>query len=146
MKLPQATEHISQIFILRQLWIINYYSKSLSNNLSNESRNTGVSREISFLHFDSRVWSGGQQKYQCLCFHYWDYLTNFWHNNWQSLIDVVERLNFCRGLDCCLFLYLNRWLTCQIMAYHAIFLYCHQLSFYAYQAIKHYIKKQSVTM
>ena len=31
-------------------------------------------------------------KYQCLCFHHWDYLTNFWPNNWQSFIDVVERL------------------------------------------------------
>ena len=29
---------------------------------------------------------------QCLCFHYWDYLTNFWRNNWRSIIDVVERL------------------------------------------------------
>ena len=28
------------------------------------------------------------------CFHYWDFLTNFWRNNWQSIIDVVERLSF----------------------------------------------------
>ena len=35
-----------------------------------------------------------QQKHQWLCFHYWDYLTNFWHNNWRSIIDVVERLCF----------------------------------------------------
>ena len=27
---------------------------------------------------------------ECLCFHYWD----FWHNNWRSIIDVVERLCF----------------------------------------------------
>ena len=24
-------------------------------------------------------------KYQCLCFHYWDCLTIFWQNNWQSI-------------------------------------------------------------
>ena len=35
-----------------------------------------------------------QLRHQCLCFHYWDYLTNFWHNNWRSIIDVVERLLF----------------------------------------------------
>ena len=33
-----------------------------------------------------------QKKHQYLCFHYWDYLTNFWRNNWRSIIDVVERL------------------------------------------------------
>ena len=31
-------------------------------------------------------------KHHSLCFNYWDYLTNFWRNNWQSLIDKVERL------------------------------------------------------
>ena len=36
-------------------------------------------------------------KHQSLCFHYWDYLTNFWRNNWQSIIDVVERLT-CRTI------------------------------------------------
>ena len=25
-------------------------------------------------------------------FHYWNYLTNVWRNNWRSIIDVVERL------------------------------------------------------
>ena len=25
-------------------------------------------------------------------FHYWDYLMNFWRNNWRSIIDVVEGL------------------------------------------------------
>ena len=34
-------------------------------------------------------------KYQSLSFHYWEYLTNFWRNNWRSIIDVVERLCFC---------------------------------------------------
>ena len=35
-----------------------------------------------------------QQKHQCLCFHYWDDLTNFWRNNWRSIIDIVERLGY----------------------------------------------------
>ena len=26
------------------------------------------------------------------CFHYWNFLTNFWRNNWRSIFDVVERL------------------------------------------------------
>ena len=38
------------------------------------------------------VSSWRQQKHQCLRFHYWDYLTNFWRYNWRSIIDVVERL------------------------------------------------------
>ena len=29
-----------------QLWIVNYYIKSLSHNLSNENIKTGVSREM----------------------------------------------------------------------------------------------------
>ena len=35
---------------------------------------------------------------QFSCFHYWDYLANFWRNNWPSIIDVVERIGlfvFC---------------------------------------------------
>ena len=31
-------------------------------------------------------------KHQLLWYHCWDYLTNFWCNNWGSIIDVVERL------------------------------------------------------
>ena len=49
----------SRVFLLRQLWTVNYYVKSSSNNLSNENIKTGVSREIifqnsSFWHFNSR--------------------------------------------------------------------------------------------
>ena len=32
-----------------------------------------------------------KQKHPCLCFHYWDYLTNFWRNNWSFIIDVLSR-------------------------------------------------------
>ena len=33
----------SWVFLLRQLWILNYYAKSSSNNLSSENINTGFS-------------------------------------------------------------------------------------------------------
>ena len=38
-----------------------------------------------------------QQKHKCLCFHYWDYLTNFWRNNWRFIVDAVERLCSCNN-------------------------------------------------
>ena len=31
-------------------------------------------------------------RHKSFCFHYWDYLTNIWHNNWRSTFDGVERL------------------------------------------------------
>ena len=31
-------------------------------------------------------------KHQCFCFHYWDYLTNIWRNNWQSIFDPTNKL------------------------------------------------------
>ena len=44
-----ATFDTSLLFLLlHQLLIVNYYVKSLSNNFSNETINTGVSREIIF--------------------------------------------------------------------------------------------------
>ena len=39
---------ISRVFQRHQLWTVNYYIKSLSNNLSNENINTGSSREVMF--------------------------------------------------------------------------------------------------
>ena len=36
-------------------------------------------------------------KHQCLCCHYWDYLTKFWLDNLRSIGDVVKRL--CYVLD-----------------------------------------------
>jgi len=39
---------ISRGFLLRQLWIVKYYVRCSSNNLSNENINTGVSREMIF--------------------------------------------------------------------------------------------------
>ena len=38
----------SRVFLLRQLWTVNYYVKSSSNNLSNENIHPGISREIIF--------------------------------------------------------------------------------------------------
>ena len=67
-------------------------SKIPSKILSNENKKTGVSRKIVCFGILIHVLSWRQQKHQCLCFHYWDFLTNFWHNNWRSIFDVVERL------------------------------------------------------
>jgi len=44
----------SQVLLLRQIRIVNYYVKCSSDNLINENKNTGVSREIMFqkkVHF-----------------------------------------------------------------------------------------------
>ena len=38
-------------------------------------------------------------KHHCLCFHYLYYLTNFWSNNWQSIIDIVEKLSLCTKIQ-----------------------------------------------
>ena len=63
---------ISRVFLLRQLWFMNYYVKSWSNNLSEENINTGVSvvikteRELKC-----------QKYHQFFCFHYRDFLMNF---------------------------------------------------------------------
>ena len=40
--------YISTVFLLRQLWIVNYYVKTSSNNLSNENIKNGVSRGMRF--------------------------------------------------------------------------------------------------
>jgi hypothetical protein len=45
---------MSRVFLLRQLWIVNYYIKSSSNNLSNENIKTGVFPEklyFKMIHF-----------------------------------------------------------------------------------------------
>ena len=39
-------ENVRRDFLQHQLWIVNYYIKSLSNNLSNENSKTGVFREM----------------------------------------------------------------------------------------------------
>ena len=90
---------ISRFFLKSQLWIVNYYGKSSSTNLSNEIIKTGVSREMVFqkqliLAFQFMFLSWKQQKHQWLCFHYWDYLANFWCNNWRSIIDIVEGFSY----------------------------------------------------
>ena len=87
----------SQVFLLRQLWTVNYYVKSLSNNLSNKDINTEVNwcfqrNDISKkVHFDILVHILSWRKH----FHFRDYLTNCWRNNWRSIIDLVERLCLC---------------------------------------------------
>ena len=57
------------------------------------------------VHFGILIYilSWRQQKHQCLCFHYWHYLTNFWRNNWRSIIDIVERLLLGTSEYTCIF-------------------------------------------
>ena len=69
-------------------------SKILSNIISNENKKTDVSRKIVCFGILIHVLSWRQQKHQCLCFHYWDFLTKFWHNNWWAIFDVVEKTLF----------------------------------------------------
>ena len=71
-------------------------SKIPSKIISNKNKKTGVSRKIVCFGILIHVLSWRQQKHQCLCFHYWDFLTTFWRNNWQSIIHAVERL--CYGV------------------------------------------------
>ena len=59
-----------RVFLLRQLWIVNYYVKSPSNNLSNEKINTLCFQRNDFskiVHFGIliHVLSWRQQKHQC---------------------------------------------------------------------------------
>ena len=59
-KQPTTSKYISQVFLLCQLWIVNYCLKSLSNNLSNKNINTGITREMVFqkkVHFGIHVLS-----------------------------------------------------------------------------------------
>ena len=69
--------HKSWVFLLHQLWNVNYYVKSSSNNLINENINTAVSVVIK----TKREWTICEVwflwKQQLLCFHYWDCLKNF---------------------------------------------------------------------
>ena len=46
-------------------------------------------------------WISFLWKHQCFCFHYWHYLTNIWRNNWRSIFDGVEGLDYCleKGLN-----------------------------------------------
>ena len=49
-------------------------------------------KNSSFWHFNSCFVSEENKNTSKHCFHYWDYLMNFWRNNWRSIFDVVERL------------------------------------------------------
>ena len=94
---PQCTFGATLFSIAESLYCVKYgssinTSKILSKILSNENKKTGVSRKIVCFGILIHVLSWRQQKHQCLCFHYWDFLTNFWRNNWRFIFDVVERL------------------------------------------------------
>ena len=42
---PTSPKPLARVFLLLHLWILNYYVKSLSNNLSIQNIKTGVSSE-----------------------------------------------------------------------------------------------------
>ena len=61
--------HISKVFLVHQLWIVNYCVKCSPNNLCNENINTGVSgkwyfKNSSFGHFDSHLFLITEKKQQ----------------------------------------------------------------------------------
>ena len=88
-----------KVFLLRQLWIVSYYVKILSNNLSNENKNISVSREmilqnLLIVTFWFTFCFEDNRNISVYVFITEEYLTDFWRNNWPLIIDVVERLTF----------------------------------------------------
>ena len=81
------------ISLSESFYYVKYGSSIITSKiLSNENKKTGVSRKIVCFGILIHVLSWRQQKHMCFCFHYWDFFTNFWRNNWQSIFDVVEIL------------------------------------------------------
>ena len=88
--------HISRVFLLCQLWLWIVKNSPIITVMKTETivfPEKWYFKNSSFWHSNSRFVCR-QQKHHCLCFHYWDYLTNFWRNYWKSIIDVVERLGY----------------------------------------------------
>ena len=70
-----------RVFLQRQIWIVNYYIKNPSKILSN-FQNPDVSAVFKTkceLKFQNKLFF---RKHQFLCFHYWEFLSGFWCNNW----------------------------------------------------------------
>ena len=94
------SQFISRVFLLSQLWIVNYNVKSLPNDLSNKNITLCVSREMinitKIVHFGIliNVLSCRQQNHQCLFSLLRLFDEIFWCNNLQSIIDVLEILGF----------------------------------------------------
>ena len=83
---------IGEVFLQHQLWIVNYYVKSLSNNLIIENIRAGVSREMIMI-FQKKV-------HFCISIHIclennnvYVFITEIiwltFDENWQSIIGVV---------------------------------------------------------
>ena len=73
------------------------YKKSCQKShqkLSLMKTKNGVSSKIVCFGILIHILSWRQHKHQCLCFHYWEFLTNFWFDNWQSIFDIVERIYY----------------------------------------------------
>ena len=82
----------SRVFLQRQIWIINYYVKSWSKNLSKENINTGVSvvfKTIPELKCQNNHFSGNTSFFVFIAENFW---RDFGRNNWWSIFDIVERL------------------------------------------------------
>ena len=91
--------HNSRVFLLRQLWIVNYSVKSSLNNLSNENINIDVS-----VVFKTK----GEWKCQNELFLKYHFSGNT-SNNWWSIIDVVQRLLLLRKKIMLIYLFLILW-------------------------------------
>ena len=108
--------NFSRVFLLRQLWIVNYYVKNWSNHLSNE--NIPLPKHCCFCCLQDKTWIKMPKwtrfetlflwKHQFFCFHYWYYLTKFWRNNWRSIIDLVKRLCYLRVKLCKKFVFVTK--------------------------------------
>ena len=75
----------SRVFLLPQLWIVIYYLKK-SQYWKHKHSVFLRKNIIKIVHFGIliHILSWRQQKNQCSCFHYRDYLSNIWHNDWCS--------------------------------------------------------------
>ena len=90
------TKDNCRVFLLRQSWIINYYVKSLSNNLSNKNTMTCVSRKMIFQkkslfwHLNS-VLSWRQQKVSVRNTSVYVFIIENWHSKKTELWIFIKR-------------------------------------------------------
>ena len=84
----------SRVFLLCQLWIVNYYIKNTSNNLSNENKYWW------FFCLQDKMWIKmpkwtifvmSSDVFVLITENFWRI---FWRDNWRSLIGVVENFRY----------------------------------------------------
>ena len=77
----------SRALLLRQIIVVDFQFMSFLSNLKEMFQDKAGIKMPKWTVFEiSFHW-----KHQCFCFHCWDYLTDIWHNNWQSIFDGVLR-------------------------------------------------------